>query len=99
MPSFEKRKNGNWTVRFRCIENGVEVNKRLSEWNGVPFALKKDALAAYTKYINKYTLVVNNYKKDSYKYENVLKSYLLAYNILYIAYNAYVFYYIMCCNY
>lgn len=45
MASFEKRKNG-WTVRFRIILNGCEMQKRLSG-----FASKKDAERGYMNYL------------------------------------------------
>lgn len=45
MASFEKAKNGTWSVRFRAIENFEVKNKRLS-----PFKTKKDAEQAYLEY-------------------------------------------------
>lgn len=84
MPSFEKRKNGNWTVRFRCVENKTVVNKRLSEWDNKAFPRKKDALDAYYKYMSKYSAPMSINKNISYKYEDIVKSYML-YNSINVA--------------
>lgn len=46
MASFEKGKNGKWSVRFRTIEEGMVVHKRLSG-----FSSKRDADAAYINYL------------------------------------------------
>ena len=45
MASFEKAKNGTWSVRFRFVEFGTVKNKRLSG-----FETKKDAMKAYTEF-------------------------------------------------
>lgn len=45
MASYEKLKSG-WSVRFRCIENGKEYNKRLSG-----LSTKKEAEQAYIDFI------------------------------------------------
>lgn len=48
MASFEQnQKNKMWSVRFRIVENGLTINKRLSG-----FRTKKEANEAYAKYIN-----------------------------------------------
>lgn len=46
MASFEKGKNGKWSVRFRTIEGGAVIQKRLSG-----FSSKRDADAAYINYL------------------------------------------------
>lgn len=48
MASYIQNKNNRlWSVRFRIIENGKEVNKRLSG-----FETKKDAIASYNEFMN-----------------------------------------------
>lgn len=58
MPSFEKKTNGTWTVRFRIRENGREINKRLTHWGddiSLPnFYTKKEAMQGYLDYQEKH---------------------------------------------
>lgn len=71
MASFEQTgKKKLWSVRFRIIENGEEVNKRLSG-----FKSKKEANAAYLQYLKDYNVADNKQKKPeemlfSQAYEN-----------------------------
>lgn len=46
MASFEKAKNGKWSVRFRTVENGATVQKRLSG-----FSTRRAADIAYINYL------------------------------------------------
>lgn len=71
MASFEQTgKKKLWSVRFRIIENGEELNKRLSG-----FKSKKEANAAYLQYLKDYNVADNKQKKPeemlfSQAYEN-----------------------------
>lgn len=71
MASFEQTgKKKLWSVRFRIVENGEEVNKRLSG-----FKSKKEANAAYLQYLKDYSVSENKTKKPdetlfSQAYEN-----------------------------
>lgn len=51
MASFEQnQKNKMWSVRFRIVENGLTINKRLSG-----FRTKKEAESAHTKFLTEFT--------------------------------------------
>lgn len=57
MASYEKLKDGTWSVRFRIFEDGKEKNKRLTHWEGdktqPKFYTKKEATQGYLDYQEK----------------------------------------------
>lgn len=67
---------GPWVVRFRTIENGARINKRLSkDEHGHNFLSKKEAQAAYEAYVKEH----KNESKviaDSFIFDELLKRYL-----------------------
>lgn len=69
MANFEKRDNNLWTVRFRHIVNGKEVNKRLSG-----FKTKKEAEKAYIEFIK--GNITKTDTKDEITFEKLANAYL-----------------------
>ncbi len=73
MPSYECRgKQKLWSVRFFIYENGKQVNKRISEYNGEKLKRKKDAELAYREFITEYEKKhhKNNYSNINEQYFN-----------------------------
>lgn len=67
---------GPWVVRFRTVENGERINKRLSkDEHGNNFSSKKEAQAAFEAYIKEHA---NESKvvSDSLLFDELLKRYL-----------------------
>lgn len=77
MASYTKRKTQKgdvWGVRFRVIENGIEVHKNLS-----PYPTKKKAEEAYRAFMGDYKPNYNTIDKETpSKYEELLERYLIS---------------------
>lgn len=72
MASYEKRENGKWAVRFRVVENGKLVNKRLSG-----FDKKKTAEEAYTKYLSEAKSKENTVNESDIKsFDKIIDNYI-----------------------
>ncbi len=74
MPSYNQRESGLWNVRFRVIENGRVVNKRLSGYK-----TKRDANKAYVDFMTNYSpqTIDNNIELKELKFIDLFNYYLI----------------------
>ncbi len=74
MPSYNQRESGLWNVRFRVIEDGKVVNKRLSGYK-----TRKAAQKAYVEFMANYTptTISNNIELDELKFNDLYNYYMV----------------------